>query len=42
MPRARTNLQVLDYNLFATLMATFGHLMPDFKRHMKPRTKKAQ
>ncbi|KAK2077794.1 hypothetical protein QBZ16_004642 [Prototheca wickerhamii] len=38
----RLLMKLLDYNLFATLMATFGHLMPDFKRHMKPRTKKAQ
>lgn len=34
--------QVLDYNLFAMLTTTFGHLMPDFKRNLKPRAKKAQ
>ncbi|KAL6769693.1 hypothetical protein ACKKBG_A32010 [Auxenochlorella protothecoides x Auxenochlorella symbiontica] len=38
----RLLMKVLDYNLFSTLIAVFGHLMPDFKRHMKPRVKKTE
>jgi short-subunit dehydrogenase len=31
----RVLMKIVDYNLMATMTAAFGHLMPDFKRHVK-------
>jgi hypothetical protein len=34
-------MKVVDYNLMAAATAAFGHVMPDFRRHAKPRHAKA-
>lgn len=37
----RLLMKVVDYNLMAAATAAFGHVMPDFRRHAKPRHAKA-